>query len=110
MKKSLRLHIEDELQSFPKYMDTLDEDPTKQLITSRRVLGMFRSCLAILKVVGKLEPDGKKLVELKYWNPEKLKAAEIASQLNMTAPQVKKYSEAICEAIARELGWISSIV
>ena len=43
-------------------------------------------------------------IELKYWNPEKLKAAEIASRLNMTRAQVKKYREAIAEAVAQELG------
>jgi hypothetical protein len=43
-------------------------------------------------------------IELKYWNPEKLKDAEIAAQLNMTRAQVKKYREVICEAVARELG------
>ena len=78
------------------------------ILTNKRIKRMEQVVKAIDLVTGELLEEKVKLVQLKYWQrPRRLTDAGIAQELNIDRRTVYRWSEAICWAIAAELGLVN---
>jgi len=81
-----------------------------RLITNKRVKKLEETIRAIDVVVGELDEEKYRLVELKYWQrPRLLSDMGIAQQLNISRPTLYRWIDGILLAIAVEIGLVDMI-
>ena len=78
------------------------------LITNKRIKRMEQAIKAIEIVTGELTEEKIELVKLKYWQrPRRLTDAGIAMELRVDRRTLYRWSEAVCLAIAIEMGLVN---
>lgn len=86
------------------------EGKAMRLMTNRRIKYMERVIEGIEMVLGELDEDKLKLIELKYWQrPRQLTDAGIAMELHVDKSTIYRWTQAICLKIAIELGLVDEV-
>ena len=137
MKKELRAYIEAELRDYKRTRAELEElrdnllnlspgppdgmprgtatsDPTFQrtarLMTNRHIRYMETVLYGISMALEEFDEEKLQLVELKYWQrPRQLTDVGIAIKLDVSKRTIYRWTEEICEAIGKELGWVDEL-
>ncbi|MDQ4680211.1 hypothetical protein [Stenotrophomonas maltophilia group sp. RNC7] len=86
------------------------ENKAIRLVTNKRIKKLEETIRAIDVVLGELDENKYKLVELKYWKrPNLLTDAGIANELNIDRATLYRWSNGILAAIAIEIGLMEDI-
>lgn len=97
---------------MPRGGEKSDPTPARaiRLMTNRRIKYMEQVVRGIEIVLGELDEDKMRLVELKYWQrPRQLTDAGIAMELHVDKSTIYRWTNAICYAIGIELGVIDEV-
>lgn len=83
------------------------ESKTIRLITNKRIKKLEETIRAIDVVIGELDEEKYRLIELKYWTrPKLLSDMGIAQELNIDRATLYRWIDGILLAIAIEMGLI----
>ena len=86
------------------------ESKTIAILTNKRIRRMEQVVRAVDVVTGELPEEKMRLVRLKYWQrPRRLTDAGIAMKLSISRRTVYKWTNAICWAVAGELGLVNNV-